>query len=138
MRYGIFLALLIAGSGAEAATLAPDSLVCESVTDLEFVARQDNLRGQPASVILKRSAATVEFYRLDAQTARMMYVPKAQSEQVQRADADAYKSIVAGCATASGPAAVLERKPISGLSKVKITYRGQPAELWTESARISE
>ncbi len=131
------LLILLLAFNAQAATVA-DSLVCESVSDLEFVNRQNELKGQPGSVVMTRAKASVEFYRLHAETARMIYIPKTRSDQVEKSEQDAYKSLVAGCAAFSGPVTVLERKAISGLAKVRVTYEGRPAELWTFSAGLTE
>ena len=138
MRRALILIALTASS-AQAATLSADSLLCESVTDLEFVNRQDQLKGQPASVVLKRANGQLEFYKLRRDAARLVTLPKQESDQVARADEDAYKSLVASCAaSAAGPATVLERKAISGFVKVRTPFQGKPAELWTYSAGLSE
>ncbi len=133
------LLFLLAGLAlnAQAANLA-DSLVCESVADLEFVNRQDHLKGQPGAEVIRMAKAHVEFDRIDADLSRKMYVPKRQSDQVRKAEEDAYKSLVAGCASFTGPAVVLERKAISGLAKVRVTYEGKPADLWTFGSRVTD
>lgn len=133
------LVLAFFALNAQAANLAADSLLCESPKDLEYLARQ-NQAGKPASAILRGAQLYVDFMRKHEETRRMMYVPKSRAdEETERAETEAYKSLLAGCAASvSSEATILERKPISGILKIRTTYQGRPAELWTFSASVTE
>lgn len=137
MRTGILLATLLAAN-AHAANLAADSLVCEQVAELEFAGRQEHLKGEPASVVLKRAAYSVEGYRLQASSARLISMPRQFSAEQAAIDSQPYISLVSSCAAGSGSVAVLERKPISGLVRVRMTFQGRPAELWTFAGSVTE
>ena len=139
MRSGLLLMAILATS-AEAGTLAADSIVCEGTSSLEFVNRQNGMKGQPGSEIMRKAQLGVEFYQHDDKIRGMMHVPRTRPVEDDRADRAAYEAMVAGCTSIAEPqpVTVLERKSISGFAKVKMTYQGHPAEFWTYSAAVTD
>src|SRR5690348_14444526 len=106
------LILAVLAVNSQAATLAADSLVCESPADLEFAAKRPELVGQPASVVMSRAKASVEGYRLSAKTRSMVFVQRTQTPEAERSEEQGYQSLVASCAASQGSqVTILEKKP---------------------------
>jgi hypothetical protein len=118
MRVALLL-IALTGSSVHAATLAADSLVCESLDSLDFIASVFGAgRWMKASVAQNATQSLSKYGGREGQ---------------------GWRAVAATCAGA-GPetVTVLERKSISGYVKVKMTYKGHPAEFWTYSAFVTE
>lgn len=139
---------VVAVMPAMAATLAPDSIVCESREDLALLDRP-NLRGQPGSVVMQRvrSGARLSSPEVSAMLERSAALSRsgtvAQRIENKRDDADMharFASFEKGClATSSAqPAIVLERKAISGAARIQTPINGMQAEVWTTVLSLSD
>lgn len=145
---------------AQAATLAPDSLVCESPDHLEFIA-SERIPGPGGQKLMTQIEASAKGYRLMAQQSDVYKSLAVREEQIRdyklrgssaaqaaAADSDAksatdkavlFEKAGKSCA-AAGPAQidVIERKPISGLAKVRMEFNGSKAELWTTAGNVKD
>lgn len=154
------LVLLLMIPGAQAATLAPDSLVCESDSDLSFIA-SEKLPGPGGAKLMTQINASAQGYRLAMQSAGVMRDLAVREESIRAgklrgsntaqattADSDVksnaekaamFEKAGKSCA-AMGPATVdvVERKPISGLAKVRADFNGTKADVWTHAASVKD
>lgn len=136
-----------------AGTLAPNSLLCESAESIAFAKRADRLVGKNGADAIKAAKLKLQSDEIVKKSAAIMRNQASQEAAIagnryarnadksaqnaeasmDRASADsaAYATIVQTCAS-SGPAAlpaiVLERKPISGIAKVKAAIAGVDTE----------
>lgn len=135
--------VLVAAPGV-AATIAADSLVCEAEGEVQFVARQQYITDKSGTKAVASAKSYVEFYALKSQAAPMLNRTRTAAElEAERAQgsAEAYKRVVATCASsgaASLNAEVLERRPISGLARVRFKFNGQDATLWALTSAVAD
>lgn len=136
MRWGPLAALLLVGH-AGAATLAADSLLCESPAELEFVRAQDWLRGKPAGEMIEKAGLSVKAAEMHENLGRQMSLRK--TTDAERSQTDGLRRVASSCAPSqAGSAEVLERRSISGLARIRTAYQGRPAELWTYASALTE
>lgn len=164
MKIALTTMLLLAGA-AGAATVKPDSFLCEGEYEVSLPAREGWTQDGGA-LLMKVAQGSVISSRAEVNTAQALGTLAQREEQIQAArfrnsgggyaaranaalaDEQAgtskvakFERMVATCA-ASGPspisAQVLERKAISGTAKVRLTFNGVPADLWIRSKDLSE
>ena len=127
---------------AKGATLAADSLLCEAEPDVQKVDQMENLRAQPGSMVMKRVAAGAEMWKLDQEISRRLYTGQRADNKVAEAQANeaTYRRLQTSCAESGSAqqAEVIERRAISGLTKIRVQFRGRPAELWTTAGSVTE
>lgn len=158
MRALFCLAAISIGANAYSETILPDSLLCESENTLATIATEP-WAGKGGNESLRQAGLAAEFYRLGASMAGVKRDLATREESIRadsgrglaagstsaRASAatadgvaatnksDAYALITRTCA-GSGveplPVIVLERKSISGTARVRVAFRGTPADLW--------
>jgi hypothetical protein len=138
--------------------LAPDAILCETDAPLALLS-EANLTNQPGSVVMKRVAATAEFYALKSKfdarlgqlaaeerdiykdsrypnrgaTASRMDEARA-NQQKSDSERKRYADFASKCvATADKEqsAIIIERRPISRISRVRTQFNGQEHDLWT-------
>lgn len=146
---------------SNAETMQPDALLCETPEPFQVIA-SEGWTSKGAEAQLKTARASIEFSRVSGQAASIQRRLATQEEAIRAdsslrlasgstaaratastADANAamaqgsiYEKIVATCASSGGsalPVEVVERKPISGAARIRLTFRGAPAELWVRT-----
>lgn len=166
-RLNILALGVLASASASAATLKPDAILCESAALISSVQREEFWRGKGGQETMRQARLSAESQRLTEKFAGVQRRLSADEERIradsnlriasgstsaraidaesaaQRAGRDAagYESIVSGCADSGAialQAEVLEQRPISGASRIRIEFRGAPAELWTPSADLTK
>ncbi|MDX4957882.1 hypothetical protein [Delftia acidovorans] len=158
----LILAALFTGV-CSAAQLKADSLLCEGEDSLlEPVKRA--WRDLSGSGALKTASASIEFSKSMARSqqilgdlavteegirrdARRMHGSNlvqqsdaASERQKNEQDLAVYQKIQMTCAAsveAPTDVVIIERKPISGLAKVRLTISGSPAEVWTYARNVT-
>ena len=143
---GIMLFTL--SSTAKAAALKADALVCESDAALSHVLSNPKMAVLPGSEAITKSKAQIELLQPSAQgdatAATMRRInPDSQKrlEQLEKTALDGARDVVAKCASSGTEplsVAVLEQRPISGISRVSLTFRGSAVQLYTASASVRE
>ena len=133
---------------ANAAELKADALICESDTALLHALGNSRMAALPGSEAIAKSKAQVEFLQPNAQSdataATMRRVnPDLQrrSEQLEKAALEGAKDVVAKCASSGAESltvTVLEQRPITGVSRLSLKFRGSVAQLYTASASVRE
>lgn len=159
----ITAALAASCFSALAADLAPQTLACESSDAIAFAKRTDGLKGRPADKALAGAAAHLKMNDLmkefaatqrrlanqESAIAGTRYARSAdQNAKVAEASADRdtadsamWTSIVQTCATTGAEslhADIIEKKPISGIAKVKVMLNGQSAEVFVPMESVVE
>jgi hypothetical protein len=150
--------LILAASSAAAQSLKADAILCEIEAPLALLS-EPNLSGQPASVVIKRVSATVEFYEIKAKFHQSMGNLATQERDIHKdtrypnrgatssrmdearagqQDSDAerkrYAEFMARCTATPNTeqsATVLESRPISKLARVRTQFGGREHDLWT-------
>lgn len=145
-------------------TLKADAIVCETDNPITLLS-QSNLANQPGSVVMKRVAATAEFYGLKGQmnsTLRDLATTEqgiwkdsrqpdrgATSSRITEStaakreaenSAKPYAEFMARC-VATPPkeqtAMIVERRPISKAVRVRTSLNGREYELWTHDSYLA-
>lgn len=143
-----------------ASTIKPDAFLCEGEFEASLPAREGWTQ-DGGELLMKVAQNSVVFAQGQAKVAKTMGDLAQKEEQIQSArfrnsggayaargsaaQADQqealqkvtkFQKMVATCA-ASGPqplpAEIIERKAISGVSKVRTVFSGSPAELWVRN-----
>lgn len=118
---------------SQAATLAADSLLCESSSSLAFVQRRSELKSLSASEVIKRATATQEIFKRTGQSA----IPRRSTTPP---DEDGFIGVASACVASDGPvtADVIERKASLGVVKVRTVHQGRQTELWAYASALNE
>jgi len=164
--WGIAIAApLLASQVASAATVKPDSFLCEGEFEVSLPAREGWTQ-DGGELLMKVAQNSVVFAQGQMKMAQAMGDLAQRDEQIQsarfrnsggayaaragaaQADQQAgseklakFQRMVSTCAASGAqplPAEVLERKAISGLSKVRTTFNGAPADLWIRNKDLLE
>lgn len=143
---------------AQAATLRPDAVVCESEAPLQLL-DWPNLKNQPGSVVVKRLKATVQLEELMSQANGILRNEALQEQAIRNAaningnttpqandaasqqqaaiskEAQAKLFLRHCMATGSNPTQVtiVKRLPISGIVQIGMIIKGAETEVWTTS-----
>ncbi len=154
--------LWLVSNACISATLAPESLVCEAAESISFVKRTPHLAGNPASKVMEQVNAQLQYAELQKKSAAIFrnlatqesaiagtgYAkPADRTAQIAEAEADRgtvenvpYTAIAQGCASSGGTplhAEVIESKPISGIGKVSIMFKGQLIQVYVSLESIN-
>ncbi len=145
-----------------AATLRADSILCESDAEL-LVPVREQWKDHTGSGVMRTVDASIEFSKLSGKMqqlysdlavkeekiraeARMRGATAAQQSAAQAGQQSAmssqsvYERMKTTCAPSGPhalPAEILEQRPVSGLSKIRVTFMGAPASLWTYSKALA-
>lgn len=163
-RFLIAAPLALLATPAFSASIAADTLLCESPEPFAVIAA-DKWTSVGATAQLKTAALSVQFYELSAKGSGIIK-GLALDEEAIRADSRSrlaqgqtgaraaaaqndehearskkktYENIIATCASSGqtlNQVEVLERKPISGIVKVRLNFKGLASELWTREDAI--
>jgi hypothetical protein len=130
---GLVLTAALAPLTARAATLAPDSLLCQSAKSLQFVQRRSELKSQPASVVIQRATATEQMFIRSGRSAAV------RTENTPF-DQDGFIGVATTCFASAGPARanVIERRASLGLARVQAVYQGRMGEYWVYAGALTE
>ena len=126
--------LLVGAVGAvQAATLAAQSIICDSLDDLRLLERP-NLKGQLPAEAFKRVRLTIELYESMAQ------FRKIDGWREREADLPLFRSFDANCAlsTSMQQVEITERRAIGGIVRVRTLIRGASSDVWTQALSVSE
>lgn len=150
-------------SPAAADTLRPDAILCEAEAPLSLLSEK-HLANQPGSIVMKRVSATVQYYELSAKMNQGLLDLANRERDIWRdtrtpsrgntasraeeardklrqdgEEARRYGEFASRCTATppqEQPAAVIERRPISGVVRVKTQLRGAEYDLWTHESYI--
>ena len=125
-----------------ATTLAPDSLVCESDAELQFVKQTPWLAGLGGAKTIEQAKISAKLPELKRQYAAIAQTRAAKADaEAAEAQSQPMQRLAATCASSGTTpltAQVLEVKAISGVTKVRVDFRGASVPLWTASSSLSE
>lgn len=126
------------------ATLAPDSLICESTDTISFVSQNKYISGAKADYVIGSAGRSVQMADIQKSSA---YVLGQRAERQRLADLERdrpeleqYQAIVKTCASSGAVATnveVVESKPISGIAKIKLIYKGQSIVVFVNASSLS-
>jgi hypothetical protein len=163
-RIILTVTLVVAAATANAATLTPDSLLCERPDEIAFIA-QSHAAEFTATKAIGSASRMAEFYALDIKRAAEMR-DHAAKEKALRANAGrfgtgsttaretatadldqeeavkeeaAWRRVAETCASSGQkplPVSIAESRPISGLSKLTLQFRGTDSSLWTATRSL--
>jgi hypothetical protein len=163
LRMSLVVTSLASAGSAHAATLSADALLCESVDSIAFVKRTPNLADRPAANVIALAKLQLQFIAMQKETALMFRSNATHEAAIAReryarpadrtaqefqayadrasAEVEPYSAVAQTCAASGNSVlqvAIVEKRAISGVAKVKLTFNGQPAVLWTMTASVAE
>lgn len=166
MRILVISVLSMCSGMAAAASVAPDSLLCESPEPFATIASEKwtSVGGTAQLKTAEMSAQATKLYAKSASINRDLatreesiradasrrIVTGSTAARAGAADSDAraaesqasvYERIASTCAASGAEplqAEVLERKPITGTAKVQVPFRGAPAQLWVRTSDLRD
>jgi hypothetical protein len=140
--YKLLVVWALSTGCACATTLAPDSLLCESDAELQFAKQTPWLAGLGGSKTIEQAKISAKLPELKRQYAAIAQTRAAKADaEAAEAQSQPMQRLATTCAasgTAPLAAQVLEVKAISGVTKVKVEFRGTSVPLWTASSSLSE
>lgn len=127
-----------------AATLAPDSLICESPSSIAFVSQDKYIAGAKGSYVIASAGRSVQLAGIMRQAASLV---GQQEERRRLADLERdrpaleqFQTILKTCASSGAEPVsvqVIEFTPISGIAKIMVMLNGHAATVYVNAAMVS-
>lgn len=132
------LLALSAMADASAASLAADSLLCDSATTLEYVNSRSELKGRPASEVIQRAQAGLTAFKSGGPA--LDTTGTVVRERSTPTGEDSIIAIASYCVASGAKAAakIVEERATQGLVKVQTVYQGRRVERWTFGSSLSD
>lgn len=138
----VILSAFAVAEPALASTLAPDALVCESDAEILFVRQTPFLADKPGSYVIDQAKVSLKSIALMNEAAGIVQTRDMRNSADRGAvRGPQYQRLVDSCASSGAvPASVtvLERKAISGVTKVTMVINGLSATVWTPSTSVRD